>query len=157
MKYAWALLLLPVLLFGCIANNPAQSSPTPTVIATPASTIQPSPANALTATPISSPSEPPSSPASLSAFNKDEYEAALLSGKTILLFFFSEECSDCVKQKAVIEGVMGSLESSGISGYVVNMLPPKASADEEAIVNVYSVKSSGTIIILGGGGAQKYR
>ena len=156
MKFVALILLASILLFGC-TGTPPQASPSVNIVAS----VQPSGvlASSVSASTII-PSNAPSPISGLSKFvpyDKEQYENALLSGKIILMFFQSSACPDCEIQKAVIEGTFKSMALSNVAGFNVKFIPPQANPDEEAIAKIFSVNSSGTILVLGESAVEKYK
>ncbi|MFH1750346.1 MAG: hypothetical protein ABH863_01570 [Candidatus Micrarchaeota archaeon] len=154
MKFAGILLVALLFLYGCTSNTPSAPSPSTAMSTIPSIVDSVGPSLAPTPSSSSSPSIPAPS---LEAYDKDKHEGALLSGYVIMLYFHSDACSDCIKQKTVIENALKEAAFRNVAAFAVKFISPQPNPDEEAIALVYGIASSGTILILGEGGAEKYR
>jgi len=72
-------------------------------------------------------------------FNKKDYDAAVSSGKLVVLYFYANWCPTCKAEFPIVMSVFDSLTDQNVIGFRVNYNDSDTSADEVALAKKFGV------------------
>lgn len=81
-------------------------------------------------------------------FSESEYEAALDSGKTVLLFFYANWCPTCKIEFPKAEAAFNAITTDDFIGFRVNFDDNETTAAEEALAKEYAITIQHTKVII---------
>jgi len=87
------------------------------------------------------------------AYNKQEFESALLAGKVVMLYFTANWCPICKEQEPVNKEALTELSSdSEIIAFRVHILDSEETAETKALAEEYGVRYQHTAVLIDSGG-----
>jgi len=89
--------------------------------------------------------------APLLEYTKKDYDEAVASNKTILLYFYANWCPVCKAEQPALFGAFDGLDTNEIIGFRVSYKDSDTDKDEEEMAREFGVSSQHTKIIIKGG------
>ena len=84
-------------------------------------------------------------------YNKADYDAAIKSGKLIVLYFYASWCPICRAEFPVMQGAFNELSSDGVVGFRVNYNDSDTDLNEKALASQFGVAYQHTKVFVKGG------